>query len=76
MYDFWYDYVKPNYGENKKSNWINERRTTWINHEKCIRLRAKAYSYLKSNDDENKKVKDTKSCVIERKLKFEDYKNC
>ena len=23
-----------------------------------------------------KKAKDTKECVIKRKLKFEDYKNC
>ena len=35
-----------------------------------VGLRAKAYSYLKDNNDE------TKKCVIKRKLKFEDYKNC
>ena len=35
-------------------------------------LRAKRYSYL---TDENKKAKDTKKCVIKRKLKFEHYKN-
>ena len=39
-------------------------------------LRAKTYSYLKNNDDEDKKVKSTNKCVIKRKLKFEDYKNC
>ena len=38
--------------------------------------RAKIYSYLKENNDEDKKAKDTKKCVIKRKLKFEDYKNC
>ena len=37
---------------------------------KFVGLRAKAYSYLKDNNDE------TKKCVIKRKLKFEDYKNC
>ena len=37
-----------------------------------VRLRAKTYSYLKDNNDEDKKAKDTKKCVIKRKLKFED----
>ena len=34
-------------------------------------LRAKKCSYLTDNNDEDKKV--TKKCVVERKLKFEDY---
>ena len=38
-----------------------------------IRLRANTYSYLKDNNDKNK---GTKKCVIKRKLKLEDYKNC
>ena len=38
-------------------------------------LRAKTYSYLKGND-EVKKVKSIKKCVIKRKIKFEDYKKC
>ena len=29
-----------------------------------VGLRTKTYSYLKENNDENKKVKDTKKCVI------------
>ena len=39
-------------------------------------LRAKTYSYLKENNDENEKAKGIKKCVIKRKLKFQDYKNC
>ena len=39
-------------------------------------LRAKTYSYLKDNDDEYKKPKDKKKCVIKRKLKFRDFNNC
>ena len=39
-------------------------------------LRAKTHSYLTGNNDEDKKAKGTKKCVIKRKLKFEDYKNC
>ena len=38
--------------------------------------RAKTYSYLKDNNDEGKKAKDRKKCVIKRKLKFQYYKNC
>ena len=39
-------------------------------------LRAKAYSYLKENYDEDKKARGTKKCVLKRKLNFQDYKNC
>ena len=38
--------------------------------------RAKTYSYLKDNNDEGKKAKGVKNCVIKRKPKFQDYKNC
>ena len=41
-----------------------------------VGLRGKTYSYLKDNNDENKKTKGTRKCVIQRKLKFQDYKNC
>ena len=39
-----------------------------------VELRAKTYSYLKNNNDEDKKAKGTKKFVIKRKLKFQDYK--
>ena len=41
-----------------------------------FRLRAKTYSYLKDNNDEDKKAKGTKKCVIKRNLKIQDNKNC
>ena len=41
-----------------------------------VELRAKTYSYLKNNNDDYKKAKGTKKCVIKRKLEFEDYENC
>ena len=41
-----------------------------------VELRAKAYSYLNDNNYEDKKAKLTKKCVIKRKTKFEDFKNC
>ena len=40
-----------------------------------LKLRAKTYSYLKDNNDEDKKGKDTKNCVIKSKLQFQNYKN-
>ena len=43
---------------------------------KFVGLRAKTYSCLKDNNDEDKKAKSTKTFVIKRKLKFQDNKNC
>ena len=43
---------------------------------KFFGLRAKPYSYLIDQSSEDKKAKGTKKCVIKRKLKFENYKNC
>ena len=34
-----------------------------------------AYSYFRDDSSEDKKVKDTKKCVIKRKLKFKNYEN-
>ena len=42
---------------------------------KFVGLRAKTYGYLIDNGNEDK-AKGTKNCVIKRKLKFENYKNC
>ena len=41
-----------------------------------VGLKAKTYSYLKDNNDEDKEAKGTKEYVTKRKIKFEDYKNC
>ena len=43
---------------------------------KVVGLRTKTYSYLIDDGSEDKKARDTKKCVIKRKLKFENYKNC
>ena len=43
---------------------------------KFVGLRTKTYSILKESNDEDKKAKGTKKCVIKRKLKVQDYKNC
>ena len=41
-----------------------------------VTLRAKTYSYLANDCKEDKKAKGTKKCVIQRMIKFNDYKNC
>ena len=43
---------------------------------KFVGLRAKTYSCLINDSSEDKKAKGTKKCVIKRKIKFENYKNC
>ena len=43
---------------------------------KFVGLRAKTYSYLMDDNNEDKKAKSTKKCVIKIKLKFGNYKNC
>ena len=44
------------------------------NMKQFLGLRAKTYSYLKDNNDEDKKAKGIRKCVIKRKPKFRDYK--
>ena len=41
-----------------------------------VALRPKTYSYLMDDGGSDKKVKGTKKCVIKRRLKFNDYKDC
>ena len=43
---------------------------------KFVALRPKTYSYLTDDGKEDKKSKETKKCVIKRRLKFNDYKDC
>ena len=124
MYEFWYDYVKPKYGDNVKlcymdtdsfimhiktkdfyediANDVKKRFDTSIyevnrplptgKNKKVIglmknelggtimteyvALRPKTFSYLTDDCEEDKKAKGTKKCVIKRRLKFNDYKDC
>ena len=102
MHEFWYDYVKPKYGENAKLCYLDtdsfivhvktddiykyiakdvEKRFGNSNFEiyrlmkdelggqimkKIVGLRVKTYSYLKDNNDEDKKAKGIQKCVIKR----------
>ena len=40
---------------------------------KFVGLKAKTYSYLIDEVSEDKEAKDTKKCVIKRKVQFENY---
>ena len=44
--------------------------------EEFAAFRAKTYSYLTDKDDGDTKAKGTKKCVIKKKLKLKDQKNC
>ena len=124
MYEFWYDYMKPKYGDNVKLCYMDtdsfimhiktedfykdiaddvEKRFDTSNYDvnrpfptgknkkviglmkdelggkimtEFVALRPKIYSYLTDDCEENKKAKGTKKCVIKRRLKFSDYKDC
>ena len=43
---------------------------------KFAALRRKTCSYLMDDGNSDKKAKGTKKCVIKRRLKFKDYKDC
>ena len=41
-----------------------------------VALRPKTYSYLTDDNNNVKKAKGTKKCVMKRILKFNDYNDC
>ena len=47
-----------------------------MNYLEKLWLKAKTYRYLIDDGSEDTEAKGTKKCVIKRKLKFENYKNC
>ena len=54
-------------------NWKKIIRQTM---KKIVEFIEKTCSYLNDNNDEDRKAKSTKTCIMKRKLKFEDCKNC
>ena len=44
--------------------------------EEFVALRAKTYAYLTEDDDEKRKAKETKKCVIKSELMLKNYKDC
>ena len=47
-----------------------------MNYLEKLWLKAKTYRYLIDDGSEDTEAKGTEKCVIKRKLKFENYKNC
>ena len=124
MYEFWYDYMKLEYGDNVKLCYMDtdsfkmhmetenfykdiaddvEKRFDTSNYEinrplpigknkkviglmkdelggkimtEFVALRPKTYSYLTDYCKEDKKAKGIKKCIIKRRLKLNDYKDC
>ena len=44
--------------------------------EEFVALRAKTYAYLTDDDDEKRKAKETKKCVIKSELMLKNHKDC
>ena len=63
-------------GKNKKVIGFMKDRLGGKIMKKYVGLRAKTNSCLIDDGSEDKKAKGTQKCVIKRKLKFENYKNC
>ena len=123
IFGFWYDYVKPKYGEKTKLCYMDtdsfivyiktdgiykdiaehvetrfdtsdyeldrplpkgkNRKVTGIMKDQfggriitqIAGLRATTYSYSTDDGSEDKKAKGTRKCIIQRNVKFENYKN-
>ena len=63
-------------GENKKIIGLMKDELGGKIMTEFVALRPKTYSYLTDDCEEDKKTKGTKKCVIKRRLKFSDYKDC
>ena len=60
-------------GKNKKVTGLMKDKLGGQIMTKFVGLKAKNYSYVIEDDNEDKKAKDIKTCVIKRKLEFKDY---
>ena len=80
MYEFWYDYMKPKYGDNVKLCYMDT--DSFV-----MNIKTKDFYKDITNDVEkrfdtsNYEVNrplptGTKKCIIKRIIKFNNYKNC
>ena len=62
-------------GKNKKKIGLMKDELGGETMTEFVALRPKSYSYLTDDCEEDKKAKETKKCVIKRRLKFSNYKD-
>ena len=74
MFEFWFDYIKPKYGENVKLCYMGMG--SYIFHVKTDYIYKDFAEDVEKifDTDEDEKAKGTKKCVIKRNLKFSDSK--
>ena len=63
-------------GKNKKVIALMKDKLGGKIMKELVALRPKTYSYLKDDGRNEKKANRTKKCVIKRRLRFNDYKDC
>ena len=63
-------------GKIKKIIWLMKNELGGKIMTKFVGLRAKTNSCLIDDDNEDKKAKCTKRCVVKKRLKFENYEDC
>ena len=63
-------------GKNKKVTGLTKDKLGGKISTKFGGPRAKSYNHLIDDGSEDKKARSTKKCIINRKLKLENYKNC
>ena len=63
-------------GRNKKVIGLTKGELGGKTVKEFVALRSKTYSYLMDDGGCDKKAKGTKKCVIRRRLKFNNYKDC
>ena len=63
-------------GKNKKAIGLMKDELGGKIMTELVALRRKTYSYLMDDGEGDKKAKGTKKCLIKRRLKFNDYKDC
>ena len=62
-------------GKNKKVIGLMKDKIGGKIMKEIVAFRSKTYSYLMDDGGSDKKAKETKKCVIKRRLKFNDYKD-
>ena len=74
LYEFWYDYIKNKSKNKKVIGKFKDELGGKVMSEFCA-LKAKTYAFKLDNDNEVKKAKGTKKCIVKNHITFNDYVN-